>query len=113
MYLIKLISEVKENRIPLVTGRVAAFLGMDVAKIEKILSKGPGIIGKVRTIEKAEKIAAVFRDAGVEVALVEDEVAIQKRVLQAPIKQEVNKEATSITTTKCSEIRQQGYCRCS
>ena len=60
MYLIKLISKVEKDQIPLIAEKVAAFLNTDPAKIEKVLSKEQGNIGKANTIEKAEEVAAFF-----------------------------------------------------
>ena len=76
----------------MIAEKVAAFLNTDPAKIEKVLSKEQGNIAKTDTIEKAEEVVAAFRDAGVEVALVED-----KKVKASP---KINVEKVNLEEKK-------------
>ena len=99
MYLIKLTSKIEEDQIPLIAEKVASFLNTDPAKIEKVLAKEQGNIGKAHTIEKAEEVAAVFRDAGVKVALVEDQVPTRKQISQVQTRGGINERASPKANT--------------
>ncbi len=73
MYLIKLVSKVEEGQVSIAAQKIAKSLNVDPAKVEKRLSKEQAIIGKAKTLEKAEDMASVFRNAGVKVAVIEDQ----------------------------------------
>ncbi len=87
MYLVKIVSKVEEGAIYSTAQKIALTLDTDTAKIEKLLSKEQATVGKAKTLEKAEDVASIFRDAGVKVAVVQEVARVH--VVEEESKREV------------------------
>ena len=105
MYLIKLASKVEEERIPLIAEKISSSLNIDSAKVEQVLSKELGTIGKAPTKEKAEEIIATFRDVGIEVVLVEDRISARRQISYARNREEVKEETDPSNQAKESDLQ--------
>jgi hypothetical protein len=70
-HVVELMSPVDHDVFPSATVQVALELGIPVEKLASLLKKGPGIVTKPTRKEKAEKVAQVMREAGLDVQAVE------------------------------------------
>ncbi|UCH26010.1 MAG: sel1 repeat family protein [Trueperaceae bacterium] len=69
-HVVELMSPVDHDVFPSATVQVALELGIPVEKLAQLLKKGPGIVTKPTRKEKAEKVAQVMREAGLDVQAV-------------------------------------------
>ena len=71
MYFMKLTSSVSVVEVISAVEKISTVLKADPAKLERMLLDGKAVIAQTSTIQKAQKLARLFRSAGVKTLIVE------------------------------------------